>query len=158
MKIEKKSFYFIKDKYFDFINDPFLSCNKKSGRYRPSYLAIIEKNGLIWFIPVTSKYEKYKKLFDEKISKYGICDTIVLGELLGKHCAFLIQNIFPVTKEFIKKKYVQKMNGIPVRIENKLSKQLIKKSKRIITLVRKGNKNLVFTNIIEIEKQLKKDK
>jgi hypothetical protein len=157
MKIEKKSFYFIKSKYFRFINDPFLSGNKEDGNYRPCYLAIIEENELIWFVPISSRFEKYKKIYDYKIKRYGNCDTIVLGEVLGRKCAFLVQNLFPTTKEYILKQYIQKHNGVPVTISELLSQELLLKCKKIIAMVRNGAKNIVFTNIIEIEHKLRNE-
>ena len=155
MNIGKKSFYFIKSKYFRFINDPFLSGNKEDGNYRPCYLAVIEENGLIWFVPISSRFEKYKKIYDHKVKRFGNCDTIVLGEVLGRKCAFLIQNFFPATKEYIQKQYIQKNNGIPVTISELLSKELFLKCKKIIAMVRNGVKNIVFTNVLEIERKLK---
>ena len=56
---------------------------------RPCYFAFIEKNTqLLWFIPISSKYEKYESIYDKKKAKNGVCDTIVLGELLGRKRAF----------------------------------------------------------------------
>lgn len=157
MKIEKKSFYFIKNKYFRLINDPFLSGNKKDGNYRPCYLAVIEEKGLIWFVPISSRFEKYKRIYEYKLKRFGNSDTIVLGEVLGRKCAFLIQNIFPVTQEYIQKQYIQKNNGVPVTISELLSRELFLKCKKIIAMVRNGVKNIVFTNILEIENKLLSD-
>lgn len=54
MNIEIKHFYFIKDEYYAFANDPFLMENKENGTKRPCFLAIKEDNGIVWMIPVTS--------------------------------------------------------------------------------------------------------
>ena len=39
--------------------------------------------------------EKYKKLRDKKITKYGNCDSILIKEFLGQESVFLLQNMFP---------------------------------------------------------------
>lgn len=72
--------------------------------------------------------------------------------MLGYEKAFLIQNICPITKEYIENEYVDSNNN-PVRVEEKLEKELASKAKKVIRLTRNGIK-LVFTDILKIEKEL----
>jgi hypothetical protein len=83
-------------------------------------------------VPVTSKVAKFKKLYESKVEKQGKCDTIVLGKLLGRNCAFLIQNMFPITETYIKEEYIQKSNNVPVTISAPLASQIKAKQKKVL--------------------------
>ena len=131
MDIQIKRFYFVKDEFYKLINDSFLVSNKENGAEWPCFLAIEENNGIIWMIPVTSKATKFKEILNKKIKRYGICDTIVIGKLLGRECAFLIQNMFPITKYYIEKEYIQASNNVPVAIEDPLANEIIIKQKKV---------------------------
>ena len=64
MKIETGYLYHIKDEF----NEDGLMINHENGHSRPSYLAI--KDGIIlWFIPLSSKVDKYKAIIDKKRKK-----------------------------------------------------------------------------------------
>lgn len=149
-----KTRYFIKDEFYNFANDKFLMKNKENGLKRPCFLAIKNSDNIIWMIPVTSKMNKFKIIYDKKISKYGYCNTIVIDKLLGRDCVFLIQNMFPITENFIEAEYIQKSNGIPVAISESISKEIISKFKKSLILVRKGYKGIVFPNVLSIEAKL----
>jgi len=51
--------------------------NHESGHSRPSYLAI-KDDEILWFIPLSSKIDKYKSIIEKKIKKYGSCKTILI--------------------------------------------------------------------------------
>lgn len=53
MQIDVGYFYFIKDSFFDIIDDPELMKNKENGNKRPCYYCIKSKkyDNIIWFIP-----------------------------------------------------------------------------------------------------------
>ena len=66
MKIETGYLYHIKDEFFDIVNDDNLMTNHERGKRRPTYFTI--KDGdILWFIPLSSKVDKYKKIIDKKI-------------------------------------------------------------------------------------------
>ena len=71
MQIDVGYFYFIKDSFFDIIDDSELMKNKENGNKRPCYYCIKSKkyDNIIWFIPVSTKIDKYKRIYDssEKI-------------------------------------------------------------------------------------------
>ena len=95
-------FYFITDDYFIRFNDPLLMPNKGVGHNRPCFYAFREKKtGLYWMIPISSKVDKYRGIANSKIRRYGYCNTIVFGEVLGRERAFLLQNMFPITADYI---------------------------------------------------------
>ena len=71
MQIDIGCFYFIKDSFFDVIDDPELMQNKENGNKRPCYYCFKSKeyNNIIWFIPVSTKVDKYQRIYDNKIKK-----------------------------------------------------------------------------------------
>ena len=83
MRIKTGYLYHIKDEYFNKINDKNLMQNHERGKKRPTYFTI--KDGkILWFIPVSSKVDKYKKIVNNKIKKYGFCNTILIEKIFGK--------------------------------------------------------------------------
>ena len=65
MKVKTGYLYHIKDEYFDVANDENLMQNHERGKRRPTYFTIKDKN-ILWFIPISSKIEKYQKIIDKK--------------------------------------------------------------------------------------------
>lgn len=115
MKADIGYFYFIKDDFFDIADDPELMQNKENGNRRPCYYCIKsdEYESIMWFIPVSTKVKKYKKIYEHKIKKQMeqgkniSIDTIVFGNVANTYSAFLIQNMFPTTMEYIEGKYIK---------------------------------------------------
>ncbi len=104
-------------------------------------------------IPFSSQIDKFQKIYDTKINKYGKCDTILFGKVLGHEKAFLIQNMCPVSISYVKNEYIDAIYHKPVRVDGRLEKELEKKARKVLALQRKGIR-LIFPNILEIEKQL----
>lgn len=105
--MNKGHFYYINDQYFIDFSDNYLMKNKEviNGQVhdRPCFFAFKDsQTGLFWMIPISSRIEKFQKIYSNKIKKYGKCDTIVFGEVLGYKKAFLIQNMCPITNHYIK--------------------------------------------------------
>lgn len=69
MKLKDGYLYHIKDEFFDLINDNKLMKNHEEGHSRPTYFAFEEDN-IFWFIPISSKVEKYQDIVNKKIEKY----------------------------------------------------------------------------------------
>ena len=122
MQIDVGYFYFIKDSFFDIIDDSELMKNKENGNKRPCYYCIKSKkyDNIIWFIPVSTKIDKYKRIYDSKIQKQiklgknPSIDTIVFGDVANTYSAFLIQNMFPVTLDYIESQYMK--NKVPIKV------------------------------------------
>ncbi len=66
MKIKTDYLYHIKDEFFDLVSDETLMTNHEYGKKRSTYFTIKDKN-ILWFIPLSSKVEKYNKIIDKKI-------------------------------------------------------------------------------------------
>ena len=70
-----------------------------------------------------------------------------------KEKAFLIQNIFPTTEEYIESKYQNKKQD--VEITEVLKREIIQASMNVIKLAKKGI-NIPFYDILEMKKVLLK--
>ena len=65
MKIEEGYLYHISQDFFELVNDPNLQINHSGVHSRPSYF-LVKDGKLLWFIPLSSKVSKYKKIMNEK--------------------------------------------------------------------------------------------
>lgn len=157
LKIEDGKFYFIKDEFFRTVNDKTILLNKDNGNKRPCYYCFrdYKNDELIWFIPISSKLDKYKKIFNYKLNKFGKVDTIVFGKVNNDERVFLIQNMFPVTSKYIGEKY--KRNNADVKITYTLRKEIEDKANFILKLAEQGKK-VVFTDIFKIKTILLNEK
>ena len=74
MKVENGKFYFIKDEFFDIFKDYKLMQNKENGNKRPCYFCFNdpENKEIIWFVPISSKVDKYKVIYENKKSKESL--------------------------------------------------------------------------------------
>ena len=162
MQIDVGCFYFIKDTFFDVIDDKELMQNKENGTKRPCYFCFKSKENdkIIWFIPVSTKVDKYKKIYEKKIEtqkklgKKPAIDTIVFGYVSNTYSTFLIQNMFPVTEEYIENQYIK--NNVAITLSNKLQQEIILKANKVLELYKHGMKNIIFPDIDKILKQLLK--
>lgn len=83
------------------------------------------------------------------------CEVLPMdkGHVLGHEKAFLIQNMCPITSEYIKNEYIDSAANAPVRVDGVFEHELLKKAKRVLALQRKGI-NLIFPNVLDIEAKL----
>jgi hypothetical protein len=151
-------FYYLTDQYFiDFPDDKLMRNNEMiNGKPhdRPCFYAYLDsKTGLYWMIPFSSQVGKFKAIYMKKTQNGRRCDTIVFGEVLGHEKAFLIQNMCPVTKKYIKNQYIDAKFNIPVRVDGVLERELIEKAKRVLALQHNGV-NLIFPDVLAIEAKL----
>lgn len=156
MKAENGKFYFIKDEFFEKFKDYNLMQNKENGNKRPCYFCFYdeENENIIWFVPITSKVDKYRKIYENKKQTRKAVYNFVFGEVLGKEKVFLIQNIFPTTENFIEKKYQNKNED--VNITESLKREVIHTAKSVIKLSKKGI-NIPFYDIIKMKEILLKE-
>lgn len=161
MMMSTGHFYYIEDQYFVDFPDEKLMRNKEevNGKLhnRPCFYAFKDNGAdLYWMIPFSSQTEKFRRYYNSKIARYGKCDTIAFGKVLGFEKAFLIQNMCPVTEKYIKNEYIDGRASVPVRIDGRLEAELISKAKKVLALQRKGI-NLIFPDVLKIEKELLND-
>lgn len=146
MNIKKNAFYIIKNEFFDKVQDsslPFL----KNGR--PSFYCIEDKNNknIIWVIPMTSKIEKVNKII-EKQGGVDKCNIYYINPT-EKASAFNIQDIFPITINYIEREYTK--NGRHYILKNiKLIHEVEKRAKILINA--KMLKKKMVENEINVQK------
>ena len=158
MKIETGYLYHIKDEFFDIVNDSSLMINHENGGARPTYFTIREKE-ILWFIPLSRRVSKYKPIVEKKMKKYGSCKTILIRTILKKENVILLQNAFPTLEKYIDHPHLE--NGVPVKVSDKLKKEILSKFKSLLVLKAHGL-NLFFSDVDRIKKimfeEIEKDK
>lgn len=159
--MEQGRLYFVKEEYYDKYGQFGLMYNKENvdgtEHNRPCcYLFKYSESNILWMIPLSTKIDKYEKEFDNSIKKYGICDNISFGYVLGKKCAFLLQNMFPITDKYILNMYMNPLTGKPVQVDGKLMKELNRKARKKIRFNMNGKK-LGMSDIVGILDKLEKE-
>ena len=144
--------YHIKEEYFLKASDPNLMRNKEGGGFRPTYYCMKDKNtGLLWMVPLSSKVDKYAAHYHKAVKRYGDCLTIVLGKYDGQEVAFLLQNMFPITEEYIDHPHTRNGNLVPVHTT--IQKILLKNMKAILE-IDSVSRPIVFPDIKRLEAQM----
>ena len=150
MKVQTGYIYHIKDDFFDKINDKGLMINHENGKARPTYFTIKDRD-ILWFIPLSSKVEKYQKIIDKKMEKYRFCNTIFIRKILEEDSAILFQNAFPTLEKYID--HVHTSNGAPAKVGSLLKDEILNNFKNLLKLKNRGY-NVFFTDIDKIKKQM----
>lgn len=153
MKVQTGYLYHIKDKFFNRINNKGLMINYENGHSRPSYLAIQDEK-ILWFIPLSTKIDKYKSIVEKKEKKYGSCKTILIKKIVGREQAILIQNAFPTLEKYIKSSHT--VDGKIVKISSAVEREIIDNFKYMLSLKANGL-NLFFTDIDYIKDLMLKE-
>ena len=143
MKVQTGYLYHIKDDFFDKINNKGLMINHESGHSRPSYLAI-KDDDILWFIPLSTKIEKYRTIIEKKEKKYGSCKTILIKKIVGREQAILIQNAFPTLEKYIQSRHT--IDGKFIKISSAVEREILDDFEYMLSLKSSGL-NLFFTDI-----------
>ena len=159
--MEFGKFYFIKDQYFVDYPDGKLMLNRERDEHgkfhrRPCYYAVqdLKNPEIYWFVPISKQVDKFKVHYDKKVQQHGECDTICFGYVLGTHAAFLIQNMCPVTDEYVDELYVDYKTNIAVGIKPEMAQEVERKARKVLNLYRRGKTFLIFPDVVKIEAQL----
>lgn len=64
MQVQTGYIYHIKDDFFDVVNDKGLMINHENGKTKPTYFTIRD-NDILWFIPLSSKVQKYQPIIEK---------------------------------------------------------------------------------------------
>lgn len=152
MEIKQGYVYHIKEDYFKFVNDEKLMRNHEGNSTRPNYFCIkLDNSDIMWFIPMSSKVDKYKDIIENKVRKYKKCDTIVIGNYRGREHAFLIQNMFPIISKYID--HIDTVNGKALQMPSETRRLIMDKVNKIFRLKENGI-DLIFPNVDRIKKLL----
>ena len=150
MRVKTGYLYHIKDEFFDAINSKKLLINHENGHSRPTYFVIKYKD-LLWFIPLSSKVDKYKKIIEDKIKKNGECRTILIRKIGGQESAILLQNAFPTLEKYID--HIHTVDGIPLKVPTDLQNEIKRLFKNMLGLKKRGT-NLFFTDINKLKEKM----
>ena len=148
MQVQTGYLYHIKDEFFDKIKNKGLMINHENGHSRPSYLAI-KDNDILWFIPLSSKIDKYKSIVEKKVKKYGTCKTILIKKIAGREQVILIQNAFPTLEKYIQSRHT--IDGKFIKISSFIEREIVNDLEYMLSLKKEGL-NLFFTDIDFIKK------
>lgn len=137
--------YFIKDEFFEYVNDTFLKKNYLETK-RPHFFAVKdEETNLYWMVPISSKVEKYRDIVLKKEMNHQKHDVIQFNRIANKECVLLFADMFPINEYFIDCVYIRSGDIVAIRDNNDLTK-LNKIAKKTIKLIRK-NVKLLSTQI-----------
>lgn len=73
-----------------------------------------------WLIPVCKDIQKYNKIIDDKIKKYGFCNTILIRNIMNNKYAIVLENAFVISYEYENEIYKVKNIGIGVSLKNEI--------------------------------------
>ena len=146
MVVSEGYFYHINDSFFTDVQDTTLMSNKENGAYRPHYLAVQDAQNpdIYWMIPVSSRYDKYERIYNRILSKFGRCTKIFLGKCGGKDAAFLIQNAFPITADYLD--HIHTSQGNPLTLHTSTAKTIVAYLQDNLRLHQRGI-NLFYSDI-----------
>lgn len=135
--MQERGFYTIKDQFFVDFPDPYLKGNK--GEHRPHYFALRDpKTNLIWMIPMSSQAEKFQAIINKKKADGKPCDTLHICKLdNGILNAFLLQDMFPITDEYISREYTINGNHLVLTSDNE-AKAILSKAQRTLNMLHRG--------------------
>ncbi len=138
-QMKKAGFYIIKDKFFEDMQEPYLKGNKSGNR--PHYYCFEDVEcGIYWMIPLSSQIEKYKKIVEKKEIAGKPCDIIHIVKLDdNRESAFLIQDMFPITSEYIEREYTIAGNHLMLTSEHVVRK-IEQKAKKVLAMLKRGTK------------------
>lgn len=148
--MKRPQLYFLKDQYYIDFPDDKLMKNKEMvngiPHNRPCFLAFPDHRDsrIFWIVPISSRVEKYRAAAQKAEQKYGQCDTIRFGRVLGRQAAFLIQNMCPATEQYLEP-YMDK-NSCAIQIDGRIASDVEQRAKKVLALYRRGAK-VIFPDV-----------
>ena len=138
--------------------DPYLKGNKAGNR--PHYYCFEDINtGIYWMIPLSGQIDKYKRIVEKKEKAGKPCDIIHIVKLDdSRKSAFLIQDMFPITDEYIEREYTIAGNHLMLTSEH-TAKEIEQKAKKVVGMLKRGVKFIpTQSNVSAILEKLKQSK
>ena len=88
----------------------------------------------------SSRIDKYKKIVENKKKALKFCDIIHIVKLDDdRESAFLIQDMFPITDEYIEREYTIAGNHLMLTSEHTV-KELVQKARKVMGMLKIGVK------------------
>ena len=91
-------------------------------------------------IPLSSRIDKYKRLIEKRKKAGKPCDILHVVKLdNGRESAFLIQDMFPITEEYIEREYTIAGNHLMLSSEH-AAREIEKKARKVMAMLKRGVK------------------
>ncbi len=137
--MKKTGFYIIKDKFFEDMPDPYLKRNKAGSR--PHYYCFEDTNtDIYWMIPLSSRIDKYRRIMVKKEKAGKPCDILHIVKLDdSRESAFLIQDMFPITEDYIEREYTIAGNHLMLTSEH-TAREIEQKAGKVMGMLKRGIK------------------
>jgi hypothetical protein len=115
---EENRVLYIKDRFFEDMPDPYLKGNKVGNR--PHYYCFEDNvTGIYWMIPLSSRIDKFRKIIEKKEQAGKPCDILHIVKLDdNRESVFLIQDMFPITEEYLEREYTIAGNHLMLTSEH----------------------------------------
>ena len=138
-QMKKTGFYIIKDKFFEDMPDPYLKRNKAGSR--PHYYCFEDTNtDIYWMIPLSSRIDKYRRIMVKKEKAGKPCDILHIVKLDdSRESAFLIQDMFPITEDYIEREYTIAGNHLMLTSEH-TAREIEQKAGKVMGMLKRGIK------------------
>lgn len=162
MNIEVGKLYFVRDEFYERFRGYGLLENKDEidgqSHNRPCCCLFNDRDydTIYWFVPISSQLKKYNLQYEKSIKKYKMCDNISFGYVLGNKTAFLPQNLFPITVNYINNAYIDNNTLLPITLSSSLMSELSGKSRKKIRYNKQG-RNFGLSDAIGIYQELISD-
>ena len=152
--MENYGCYIIKNSFFDKFNDIYLKGNKNENRPHYCCFSDTENDGLYWLIPMSHQIGKYENIIRIRKNLHKPCDILHILKIGGNKSALLIQDMFPITENYIERAYT--INSVPLIIKSKKDIEIIaRKSRNIYRLIHRNVKlNPTQPNVLQIKNKL----
>ena len=110
-------------------------------------------------IPLSSQIDKYKRIVEMKEKAGKRCDIIHIVKLDdSRQSAFLIQDMFPISDEYIEREHTIAGNHLMLTSEH-TTKEIEQKAKKVMGMLKRGVKFMpTQPNVIAILEKLKQSK
>ncbi|MFR1060989.1 MAG: type III toxin-antitoxin system CptIN family toxin [Enterocloster sp.] len=155
---EKNRILYYKGQVFEDMPDPYLKGNK--GGNRPHYYCFEDNaTGIYWMISLFSRIDKFRKIIEKKEQSGKPCDILHIVKLDdSRESVFLIQDMFPITEEYIEREYTIAGNHLMLTSEH-TAKAIEQKARKVLGMLKRGVKFMpTQPDVISILEKLKQEK
>lgn len=155
---EKNRILYHKGQFFEDMPDPYLKGNKAGNR--PHYYCFEDNTtGIYWMIPLSSRIDKFRKIIEKKEQAGKPCDILHIVKLDdSRESVFLIQDMFPITEEYIEREYTIAGNHLMLTSEH-TAKVIEQKARKVLGMLKRGVKFMpTQPDVLSILEQLKQKK
>ena len=111
--MKKTGFYIIKDRFFE-----------------------DNATGIYWMIPLSSRIDKFRKIIEKREQAGKPCDILHIVKLDdSRESVFLIQDMFPITEEYIEREYTIAGNHLMLTSEH-TAKIIEQKARKVLGMLK----------------------